>query len=143
MADIVIFSRTEPKGEDKSRIYDKLVEKFGVSFDQGTIFTIGNVIYHKKDLTDDLEVHERTHVSQQLSYPGGKWAWWDKYLEDPGFRLSQELEAYRRQCRYARSNYKNREKVNLVIQNSAMALSGKMYGELVDFNKAIDLIIGK
>src|SRR5689334_25347799 len=45
-------------------------------------------------IDDPLMKHEETHAKQQGDDPAG---WWKRYLEDPNFRVGQELQAYRRQ----------------------------------------------
>ena len=65
--------------------------------------------------------------------------WWDKYLDDPQFRLEQEIEAYQNQYQYAKEHYP-RNKRKFTLKETAKALSGKMYGNLVTFEEAKDLI---
>jgi len=88
----------------KPEIYESCHKVFGVNWDQGIIITYGDTIYfsEKFSLSPDLEVHESTHIRQQTEI--GKEKWWEKYFEDPKFRLSQELEAYKNQVNYLREN---------------------------------------
>jgi predicted HAD superfamily hydrolase len=120
-------------------IYDRCVKKFGVDFNKGIIFTVGNNIYvrNRKMVTPDLLEHELTHVKQQAHIGVGEW--WDKYLKDPQFRLEQETEAYRNQYRYAKQNY-NRGACRMILALTSRFLSGSMYGELITKEKAKELI---
>ena len=79
-------------------IYEKAQRQFGVDFYKGVVFTYGDTIHvWNGKLSDDLLVHELTHVKQQLTYPGGKEGWWERYFRDEQFRFDQEIEAYRAQ----------------------------------------------
>ena len=73
------------------------------------VYTYGDTVYipNGEALSDDLEVHEAVHIKQQAEM--GAEEWWKKFLEDPEFRLSQELEAYQAQWEYIEEN-KNRKK---------------------------------
>lgn len=90
-------------------------------------------------MTEDLIVHEETHRDQQMSYltPG---EWWEKYLEDPEFRLSQEVEAYRNQYREFIKKCHDRNKIFLFVHRIAGDLSSSLYGNMIDYQKAIKLI---
>ena len=84
-------------------IYYKCREKFGIDWHKGVIITYGDTVYCKFNISDDLKVHEETHVRQQNEM--GKELWWEKYFDNKKFRLSQEVEAYRNQMEYIRNNY--------------------------------------
>jgi len=101
-----------------------------------TVFTYGDTIYSLGDLSYGLVAHEITHVFQQTKI--GKKEWWKKYFSDGEFRLSQEVKAYQRQYQV----YKNRNEVEAVhhLHDMAEALSGSMYGLLVDYDTAVKLI---
>ena len=118
-------------------IYEKAQKKWGVDFDKGIIFTYGNTIYSKIPLTPDLIVHETTHVRQHAEYKGGPKKWWDRYLEDDEFRLSQEVEAYKAQYKWFLKNEPDREKCHLALHGIALLLSGPMYGNLLPYRKVV------
>jgi len=86
-----------------NNIYEKCRERFGVDWDKGIIFTYGDTIYCKSPISDDLKVHEATHIRQQREI--GEDIWWERYLKDKDFRLSQEVEAYKNQMEYINKNY--------------------------------------
>lgn len=122
-----------------------------------TVFTYGNKIYipSGERISDNLLVHEKVHVGQQLFYTPpqvtpleegkpmpkeGPDGWWDRYLKDPEFRLSQEVEAYREQYRYFCDRHSNYRKQGAFLAAIAQDLSGPMYGEILSFDEAIKLI---
>lgn len=85
-------------------IFFKCKKEFGVTWDMGIVITYGDTIYSKfgDNITEDLKVHESTHVRQQLGI--GKDIWWDKYFNDRDFRYVQEIEAYKNQLNYINEN---------------------------------------
>ena len=104
----------------------------------GVIFTYGDTLYNPDggDIPNHLEKHEETHKKQQ----GDKIEeWWNKYIDDKDFRLSQELEAYQRQYRVAKNEMSRNELFNL-LRKIATDLSSELYGDLISFNEAMNLI---
>ena len=125
-----------------AHIYNKAVEKWGVDFNKGIVFTYGDVIHSKDPIPQDLMVHELVHVKQHREYPGGPDAWWERYLDDDKFRYEQELQAYKKQYQWAKNNIKDREKLNKHLVHYAKCLSGEMYGKMATFNVAMKSIRG-
>lgn len=99
-------------------------------------FTYGNTIYAKRDLSYGLVAHEVIHVLQQMDI--GKDIWWHIYMEDWLFRLEQELEAYRNQYRVYQLN--DPEEAEIELDRIARDLSGGMYGDIVSFERAKEMI---
>ncbi len=98
------------------------------------IFAYGDTIYNPYEIEvgKDLEIHEEVHSKQQGDDPE---TWWNKYLTDTEFRLSQEIEAYGTQYAFAKK-YVNRKLSDWLKDKLAKALSGKLYGELLSFQEA-------
>lgn len=107
---------------------------------KGIVFTYGDILYNPDRSYIDvaLIVHEETHMKQQSYSPE---EWWNKYLVDPSFRLSQELEAYRNQYMKLKKNIKDPFKLGQRIDKLAQDLSGDIYGNLLSFNEAKYLIV--
>lgn len=102
-----------------------------------TVFTWGDIIYNpnRVRIPKDLEVHESVHMKQQAGYPK---MWWERYLVDPKFRLSQELEAYITQFRY----YKKINKSWMPFaRRIAGDLSSSLYGYIISYSDALWKII--
>lgn len=119
-------------------IYDACVEQFGVSFDDGVVWTVGDTIHTKYPLMPDVLVHEKVHIKQQTSF--GVTAWWDKYLNDAEFRYKQELPAYQAQWKWIKKNIKSRNDQFKMLNKIAKDLSGNMYGNLVTYQEALTKI---
>jgi hypothetical protein len=120
----VIVSPTRPPN------YEAIVKAFPVvKTKHGIIFTYGSTIHNpdRIEITPDLFAHEEVHERQQGEFPAG---WWDMYINNPGFRFEQELEAYRAQFRFAQDNY-NRDRRRVLLRHISKTLAGPMYGSLV------------
>ncbi len=115
-----------------------------------TVFTYGDAIYTPGDcfIPRHLMEHEAAHAHQQLEYTrrengkieSGPDAWWRTYMENPEFRKSQEIEAYRRQFGYFCSQQKNPRKRVIFLTELAMDFSGPLYGNIIGFDGAYEAI---
>lgn len=115
--------------------YDRLEAAFG-PIGEGIVFAYGDEVYvpSGRPLPRHLVIHESVHLRQQKDV-GGPDAWWDRYIDDPGFRLAQEVEAYRIQ--YRAMTRQERRSLGPAL---ARDLSGPMYGNLCGPVEACRLI---
>ena len=114
-------------------VWYALEKKFGVKW--GTVsVTYGDTVYSQDPISEDLKAHEAVHIRQQGNDPAG---WWQRYLEDPDFRRTQEIEAYREQFRFIKKNYKDRNQVAKAKYSIAASLAGKTYGSLMTSEQAL------
>lgn len=104
----------------------------------GTIFCYGDTIYNPTEnkITEDLLAHEEVHTKQQGDSPE---AWWQRYLIDPEFRLSQEVEAYAAQYNFVRKRAPN-EIAKIALDEFSTTLAGPMYGLIINKHQAESLI---
>lgn len=126
---------------EKPSVADKIFNVFGVDYNKGDlIISYAPHIHTKKGyLTPDLEAHEGTHLVQQSKI--GTENWWNKFFDDPKFRLEQELEAYRNQYEYLKQNIKDRNKLYQLRTFIAKQLAGEMYGHILTTDEALKLIV--
>ena len=100
------------------------------------IFAYDGKIYNPGggEITKELVAHEKVHFAQQ-----GKLSdlWWEKFLEDPAFRLAQEMPAHRAEyVEYCRTNFdRNRRVVFLRILGKRLA--DPMYGGIIGVKEAM------
>lgn len=101
---------------------------YGGELPGGAVFAHGGTLYSPGGgaISEDLAVHEATHAGQQSAF-GDVGAWWDRYLADPEFRLSQEAEAYRNQLTAYCRREKDRNARARFLMRIAAALAGPMY----------------
>lgn len=116
--------------------YDMVAKAFNIEDMGGVIFTYGNKLYvpggEKIHIDKPLMRHEETHARQQKKM--GIDLWWEQFLGDRNFRLSQELEAYREQYR-AMAGLPLEARIGY-LDHIAGDLSGKMYGNLMTKEEA-------
>lgn len=122
---------------EKPAIYQRLVDKFGVSWDRGIIITYGDNVYCKNNIGPDLIAHESVHVEQQKKF--GVEAWWDKYIAEEKFRLEQEVEAYRAQYKFV-CQFAGRVVRREAQRNIARELSSSTYGRIITYHEALEII---
>ena len=111
----------------------------GLRPEKTTIFPFGNVIYNPsgKDVPDDIMIHEAVHIAQQGENPAD---WWERYLKDKGFRLSQELEANREQYKFVCKVLKDRNERNRALIKIAKNMAGDVYNLDLSVNKLMEEI---
>ena len=115
------------------------------------IFCYGDTIYNPsgREITPDVEFHEEIHMRQQGNDING---WYTQYLQDPQFRLEQELEAYGEQYKYAKERIDAMDELATEqgkklqvgknklltwgLESMALALAGVSYGNLISFGEA-------
>ena len=90
------------------------------------IFCYGDTIYGKaaQNLDPSYLVHECIHSRQQGDDPE---AWWDRYLEDPTFRLFQEKEAYQAQYYFVTKTIKDPNQRALRLFHMSTDLASDQY----------------
>ena len=132
------ISRTYPPNIEEIRKHFKINDR--------VVFTYGDTIYNPGGgkINQDLMEHERTHFVQQGNNVEG---WWDKYIRDVSFRMSQELEAYKVQYNWFKENKclkpngKTRhERLRKFLGRIARDFSSEVYGFSISFEEAKILI---
>jgi hypothetical protein len=98
------------------------------------IFCYGDTIYNpgRIKVPERLIAHESVHSRHQQGM-GGPEVWWQRYIDDPQFRLIEEIPAHRAEYRVAPE----------FLDDIARRLASPLYGSLVDFEKARQIIIGE
>lgn len=119
-------------------IYERLREKFGVDWDSGVIIACFPLVHCKVALSADKIVHESVHLLEQEKM--GVEIWWDLFLSDQGFRLEQEVMAYRREAAFIRKNIKDRNVVAKFVHSMAATLSSPMYGSICSYQEAMIML---
>lgn len=117
-------------------IYYDCQRVFGVNWEDGLAITYGDTVYAKYPLAPDVEVHEAVHVEQQLVI--GPKIWWEKYLTDKAFRLSQEVPAYRAQMAYGMKFY--HRQARKALEKRIILDMVTMYGDMCSEEEATSLI---
>lgn len=116
---------------EKPPIWDECNAKFKLV--HGTVFTYGNTLYNPDgiEISKDLFIHEQKHAQQQAWNETVAKIWWARYLEDPQFRLEQEVAAYAAQYRYICSVVKDRNARDKNLRILAGMLASPIYGNMI------------
>lgn len=109
-----------------------------VDFEKGTIFSYYPNIHSKYEMPPDVIAHEMVHMVQQEAITPQ--TWWHLYFRDEQFRLKQEVEAYSEQYREVCRLTKDRNQRAQRLHQIASFLSGSMYGNLMKYSEAVDII---
>ena len=107
------------------------------------LFCYGKTIYAPGGgpLSPWLIAHEEVHCLQQGDDIEG---WWVKYLTDPKFRFTQEVEAHRREWRvWLSSGTRNRAQRRGQMVVIGARLAGPLYGNMVQFSEAREMILAE
>ncbi len=123
--------------------YKEIVAAFDLSRnDQGVpVFTYGDTLHNPSGapIPVHLMKHEEIHSKQQGYSNHGAAAWWKRFIEDPAFRLEQELEAYGTQYLFARKSFSIRNATQL-LHVLATDLSSPAYGSMLSYGEAASKI---
>lgn len=128
---------------EKPPMWDRVIAQFPTAAKGDTIFSYATCIYRPNvmaGLPDSLMAHERVHCERQLVYPGGVEAWWDRYLDDPRFRLDEEIPAHRAEIAVASRKIKSDSMRSHALSRIAARLAGPLYGNLITVAEAKKLL---
>lgn len=123
---------------EKPPIFPKIQEVFPYADWEEVIIAYGDTIYSKYPISLLKMEHELTHVRQQTDMD--KDLWWDQYLQNPSFRLEQEIEAYRAETKLACKVIKDKNQRFNYINALAEDLSSPLYGNVCTFSQALSLL---
>lgn len=117
--------------------YDAIAAAFpAIIGRKGVIFCYGNTIYNpdNESISSPLIAHENVHRLQQGEDIEG---WWRKYMDDPVFRLEQELPAHRAEyLDFIGNPWTDRVNRRLYLSHLARRLSGDLYNRLISLDRA-------
>lgn len=98
------------------------------------IFSYYPFIYNPEGnkISADLMLHERIHLAEQKVV--GTEKWWERYLNDSGFRFDTELRAFSAQYAYGLKAYR-RQVSDQMLTDFSMNLSNGIYGKHKSFGE--------
>lgn len=123
--------------------FDEVIARFPFADRHGVIFTYGQTIYNPSgvEISPALKCHESVHAQRQGSDEEEIRAWWARYLDEPLFRLEEELLAHRAEYRAFKGWTKDRNAVARKLESIAARLSGPLYGGVMSFAQAKRLLL--
>lgn len=124
---------------EKPPNWNELEEAFDVKWGQ-TAVAYGDTLHISVEPTEDVLQHEMVHLAQQGFTKQGAENWWRKYMKDPKFRITQEIQAYQRQYGTLRLFIHDRNDLAKARCRLARDLSGPMYGRVISYQGALRAI---
>lgn len=123
-------------------MYDEIRAAFPQIRGRKPFFAWGNIIYTPfgGDLTRSLIEHEGEHGARQAQDITG---WWRRYIDDPEFRLHEELLAHRVEYRSLMGSTTNRRQRRMALKLVAGRLSGPFYGRMMTLARAKEAILNE
>ena len=121
--------------------FEAIVARFPAARRRGVIFTWGDTVYVNgvPELPSQLKAHEAVHIDQQRRLWGGPERWWALYLDNPTFRLDQELQAHRAEYRTLKQLDRNAAARSLTF--IAERLASPLYGGMITVREAKRMIL--
>lgn len=123
--------------------FDEVVAKFPFAARPGVIFTYGRTIFNPSgvEISGALRCHEAVHAQRQGDDDEEIRAWWRRYLDEPAFRLEEELLAHRAEYRAFKGWTKDRNQITRELETIAGRLASPLYGGVISHAQARRLIV--
>lgn len=121
--------------------FDAIVAVIPAAARPGVMFTFGDSIYATdgREISSWLIAHEEVHSLRQGGSPE---RWWKEYLADPNFRFEEEAVAHKIEwLTWIKTGQRNRHQRRAMMAIVAGRLAGPLYGRMVDFDKAKEIIL--
>lgn len=127
--------------------YPPLWDELNAAFNIGkleVVFAWGDRIYNPQNtrLHPSILCHESVHCERQGGGDAEKLAvWWKRYIEDPLFRLEEEIPAHRAEYHACVNGDRNQR--SRALQFVAGKLASPLYGGLITQREAMQAILNK
>lgn len=124
-------------------MFDAIMKAFPGAVRSDVIFSWGDRIYVLRPgpISAPLLAHEAVHGGRQTTNELAIEHWWVRYMDDPAFRLAEEIPAhiaeFQAMCIGAGRNDRRRA-LSLV----AGKLAAPLYGRLISKDRAKDVLAG-
>lgn len=115
-------------------LFDVIDAAFHVA-GKSVIFAWADTIYNPQGITitPALYAHECVHGERQGADVVG---WWQRYIEDPQFRLVEELLAHKVEYETLCASSDSRNERRFYLRQVAGKLSSPLYGRLISYEAA-------
>ena len=122
--------------------YPPMINEIDAAFNvrgKSIIYAWGNTIFNPAgfDISPSLIAHEEVHGRRQRGDVRG---WWLKYINDPAFRLEEEIHAHRAEYQHIAKDG-NRPQRRRGLKLIAMRLSSKLYGRMLTLKEAKEILL--
>ena len=113
-------------------IYAEIAAVFRLHEYRDIVFSFGPQLYNPYGISvqGDIIAHEAVHGARQGDNPQDTLDWWQRYMKDPAFRLSEEIYAHRAEYRWLRE-HGDRHQRRGAGKRVATKLASPLYGKLL------------
>ena len=109
------------------------------------LYCWGDKLYNPRGgmIPPELMVHEQVHSDQQLRPDTiSVERWWLAYIDNPQFRLSEEIPAHRAEYTCLKGITRDRNALHQGLHRIALRLSSPLYGSMIDYEHAKHAVAG-
>lgn len=123
--------------KDYPPMFDEIDQRFHVR-GKVVFYTWGDKIYNPMGghIPPEIMAHEAVHCRQQGDDIEG---WWRRYIDEPAFRLDQEISAHVREYGFLCASG-NRNERRGALASIAGRLSGPLYGHMITCARARNIL---
>jgi len=129
-------------------IYSTLVTHFPIKGKQNILYAWGDTIFNPSGhpVPQWLHDHEAVHGQRQLAIAAAApfsapiYRWWDQYIMDTQFRLSEEILAHRAEWKSFVKHNLTLGKQEDYLRGMVERLSGPLYGKVISPKAALQEI---
>lgn len=119
-------------------MFDEIDAVFNIA-GKPIIFAWGDILFNPMNIrvTPALMAHETIHGKRQGMFIN---KWWACYLDDPKFRLHEEILAHKKEYQTLLETSRNRHERRLLLKQTAKRLANPLYGRLITVVKACEVL---
>lgn len=128
---------------DTPPLFDLIAAKFNITDLRPTIlFAWGTKIYSPAGLPIPAELHDHeiAHGKRQGTSEYAVRRWWHRYLDEPVFRLDEEIIGHKAEYRSLCEQTKDRNVRARFLLHVSKKLSAPLYGSLISISEAMRLL---
>lgn len=124
-------------------MFEEIAAAFPIAGRRDVIFSWGDRIYTPGgvQLTPALKAHEAVHGRRQGDTDDAIRGWWRRYLDDPIFRLAEEVVAHRAEYQEICGRTKDRNVLARELHAIAGRLASPLYGLALPYSQARHAIV--
>jgi len=125
---------------DKPPNWDELVAAFPRAAELSRLYCAwGDRIYSIAGDTPPPEImaHEYVHCARQKDDVRG---WWRRYIDDPVFRLKEEVQAHKAEFARIALGVRDRNRRARLLSVTATRLAAPLYGGVISYQDALCLL---
>lgn len=133
--------------------HQKMIDEHLPEFKEHRTCAFGSILFNPDnvELTPELMAHEMEHAKQQQTFGHGRYKiwkhskyrveeWWNRYLQDPSFRLAMELPASQREWWEFQKYHTDRNRLAVKKHEIAKRLASKLYGKGIKVTEALKVL---